>query len=99
MIPFMADDIYRNLVCSVDKNAPISVHLCSFPEVDETLIDKELEDNMKKVVDIVVLGRAARNGANIKNRQPLSTLYVKAEGAVGLGSFYTDIIRDELNVK
>ena len=99
MIPFMAEDIYRNLVCSVDKNAPESVHLCSFPEVDNTLIDKNLEYNMNKVVDIVVLGRAARNGANIKNRQPLSALYVKAEGASALDSFYTDIIRDELNVK
>lgn len=97
MIPFMADDIYRNLVCSVDKNAPISVHLCSFPEVDSTMIDKALEANMKTVVDIVVLGRAARNGANIKNRQPLSTLYVKCDNT--LDSFYSDIIRDELNVK
>ena len=97
MIPFMADDIYRNLVCSVDKNAPESVHLCSFPEVDETMIDKALEANMKTVVDIVVLGRAARNGSNIKNRQPLNALYVKCDNV--LDSFYSDIIRDELNVK
>ena len=97
MIPFMAEDIYRNLVCSVDKNAPESVHLCSFPEADESMIDKTLEANMKTVVDIVVLGRAARNGANIKNRQPLSALYVKCENT--LDAFYSDIIRDELNVK
>ena len=97
MIPFMADDIYRNLVCSVDKNAPESVHLCSFPEADESMIDSALEANMKTVVDIVVLGRAARNGANIKNRQPLNALYVKCENV--LDAFYSDIIRDELNVK
>ncbi len=98
MVPFMADDIYRNLVCSVDKDAPISVHLCSFPECDSSWIDRDLEDNMNRVVDIVVLGRAARNGANIKNRQPLSCLYVKEEGEE-LSAFYSDIIRDELNVK
>ena len=97
MIPFMTDDIYRNLVCSVDKNAPISVHLCSFPKADESMIDRELEESMKTVVDIVVLGRAARNGANIKNRQPLSGMYVKCDKK--LDSFYSDIIRDELNVK
>ena len=97
MIPFMTDDIYRNLVCSVDKNAPISVHLCSFPAADESMIDRELEESMKTVVDIVVLGRAARNGANIKNRQPLSGMYVKCDKK--LDSFYSDIIRDELNVK
>ena len=97
MIPFMADDIYRGLVCCVDDKAPISVHLCSFPEADESMIDKDLEANMKTVVDIVVLGRAARNGANIKNRQPLSAMYVKCDNP--LDSFYSDIIRDELNVK
>ncbi|MBQ2727111.1 MAG: class I tRNA ligase family protein, partial [Clostridia bacterium] len=97
MIPFMADDIYRGLVCCVDDKAPISVHLCSFPEADESMIDKALEANMKTVVDIVVLGRAARNGANIKNRQPLSAMYVKCDNP--LDSFYSDIIRDELNVK
>jgi len=97
MIPFMADDIYRNLVGSVDKDAPISVHLCSYPESDASYIDRDLEANMKTVVDIVVLGRAARNGANIKNRQPLAALYVNC--ANPLDSFYSDIIRDELNVK
>ncbi len=97
MIPFMADDIYRNLVLSVDANAPESVHLCSYPESDASFIDKALEANMKTVVDIVVLGRAARNGANLKNRQPLSALYVKCDNP--LDSFYSDIIRDELNVK
>ncbi len=99
MTPFMAEDIYRGLVCCVDENAPESVHLTSFPEVDDKMIDKALEENMKTVVDIVVLGRAARNGANIKNRQPLSALYVKADGKEPLDSFYSDIIRDELNVK
>ena len=97
MIPFMADDIYRNLVCSVDASAPVSVHLCSFPEADLTMIDKPLEDSMKSVVDIVVLGRAARNGANLKTRQPLAAMYVNC--ANPLDSFYSDIIRDELNVK
>ncbi|MBE6626923.1 MAG: isoleucine--tRNA ligase [Ruminococcaceae bacterium] len=97
MIPFMADDIYRNLVGSVDKNAPISVHLCEYPESDASYIDKALEANMKTVVDIVVLGRAARNGANTKNRQPLAALYVNCTNP--LDSFYSDIIRDELNVK
>jgi isoleucyl-tRNA synthetase len=97
MIPFMADEIYQNLVRSVDPAAPISVHLCSFPEADKTMIDRELEENMKAVVDIVVLGRSARNGAAMKNRQPLAAMYVKCETA--LDSFYSDIIRDELNVK
>ena len=97
MIPFMADDIYRNLVCSVDKSAPESVHLCAFPVADESLIDKALEANMKAVVDIVVLGRAARNGANIKNRQPLAALVVKTDAKPD--DAYVDIIRDELNVK
>ncbi len=98
MVPFMADDIYRNLVGSVDKTAPISVHLCSYPQCDESWIDKSLEENMNRVVNIVVLGRAARNGANIKNRQPLSCLHVKEDGDA-LSAFYSDIIRDELNVK
>ena len=79
MIPFMTEEIYRNLVCSVDKNAPESVHLCDFPKVDENLIDKELEASMEEVLDIVVMGRAARNTANIKNRQPIGTMYVRAE--------------------
>lgn len=97
MIPFMTESIYQNLVRSVDKTAPESVHLCEFPVVDEKAIDKELESNMDKVLEIVVLGRAARNGAALKNRQPLSTMYVKLDG--DLDSFYTDIIRDELNIK
>ncbi len=97
MIPFMAEAIYRNLVCNVDKSAPESVHLCTFPEVNESLIDKELERNMDEVVQIVVLGRAARNGSNMKNRQPLNTMFVQCEKEVD-GDFI-EIIRDELNVK
>ena len=97
MIPFMADDIYRNLVCSVDKNAPISVHLCSFPEVNEAQIDTQLEDTMEELLKIVVLGRAARNGSNIKNRQPVAKMYVKAPEK--LDEFFTEIVRDELNLK
>ena len=100
MIPFMAEEIYQNLVRSVDKNAPESVHLCSYPKADESMINAELEEKMSRVVDIVVLGRAARNGANIKNRQPLSALYVKESGENGgLDGYYAEIIRDELNVK
>ncbi len=97
MIPFMAESIYRNLVCSVDKNAPESVHLCDFPQADEKLIDKQLESDMDEVVNIVVLGRAARNGSNIKNRQPLNTMYVQCDKKVE--DYYIDIIKDELNVK
>ena len=97
MIPFMAESIYRNLVCNVDKTAPESVHLCFYPEVREDLIDAELEKNMDEVVSIVVLGRAARNGSNIKNRQPLNTMYVQSEKKVE--GYFTDIIREELNVK
>ena len=97
MIPFMAESIYQNLVRSVDKNAPESVHLCDFPKVDASKIDTELESAMDEVLKIVVLGRAARNGSALKNRQPLAVMYVKAEST--LDSFYTDIIRDELNVK
>ncbi len=97
MIPFMADDIYRNLVGSVDRTAPVSVHLCSFPEADVSMIDEKLEADMEAVVDIVVLGRAARNGANIKNRQPLKAIYVGSKSR--LQEYYADIIRDELNVK
>ncbi|MCD7774190.1 MAG: isoleucine--tRNA ligase [Clostridiales bacterium] len=96
-IPFMCESIYQNLVRSVDKNAPESVHLCLFPEVQTDCIDKQLEDDMDNVIDIVVLGRAARNGSNIKNRQPLSTMYVQCEKK--LPDFYVDIIKDELNVK
>ena len=97
MVPFMTEDIYRNLVCTNDPSAPVSVHLCDFPAVDESMIDPELEAKMKTVVDIVVLGRSARNGANCKNRQPLGKMFVQA--AQTLDSFYTDIIADELNVK
>ena len=97
MIPFMTESIYQNLVRSVDKSAPESVHLCEFPTVDKKAIDKDLESNMDKVLEIVVLGRSARNGAALKNRQPLATMYVKLDG--DLDSFYTDIIRDELNIK
>ncbi len=97
MIPFMTEDIYRNLVCSIDKTAPESVHLCDFPVAVEEYINKDLEAKMEEVLDIVVLGRAARNSANIKNRQPIGTMYVKAENV--LDGFYTEIIADELNVK
>ena len=97
MIPFMTEDIYRNLVCSIDPSAPESIHLCDFPTVDEKMIDKELENDMEEVLDIVVLGRACRNTANIKNRQPIGMMYVKAPEA--LSDFYIDIIEDELNVK
>ncbi|MEE0868146.1 MAG: DUF5915 domain-containing protein, partial [Clostridia bacterium] len=97
MVPFMAEEIYRNLVCSIDKNAPISVHLCDYPVCEEDKINPELEKNMEEVLDVVVLGRACRNAANIKNRQPIGKMYVKADFA--LESFYTDIIADELNVK
>ncbi len=97
MIPFMAEDIYRNLVCTLDANAPESVHLCSFPEVDSRMLDKELEKNMNAVLDIVVNGRSARNGAVIKNRQPISKMYVKSD--VVPDTLYHEIITDELNVK
>ena len=97
MIPFMTEDIYQNLVRSVDKDAPESIHLCDFPTVNEAWIDKDLEADMKELLEIVVLGRACRNTANIKNRQPIGTMYVKAEKK--MSGFYTDIIADELNVK
>ena len=97
MIPFMTEDIYQNLVRSIDADAPESIHLCDYPEVNEAWIDKELEANMEELLEIVVLGRACRNTANIKNRQPIGTMYVKAEKA--MDKFYTDIIADELNVK
>ena len=97
MIPFMADDIYRNLVCSLDANAPISVHLCDFPVCDEALVDEELEKNMEAVLKTVVMGRAARNTSNIKNRQPIAKMFVKAP--YSLNDFYKEIIEDELNVK
>ena len=97
MIPFMTEDIYQNLVRSVDKDAPESIHLCDFPTVNEAWIDKDLEADMKELLEIVVLGRACRNTASIKNRQPIGTMYVKAEKK--MSEFYTDIIADELNVK
>jgi isoleucyl-tRNA synthetase len=97
MVPFMTEEIYQNLVRNSFKDAPESIHLCDFPAVDESLIDAKLEKDMEEVLDIVVLGRAGRNAANIKNRQPIGQMYVKAEQTVG--EFYTDIIREELNVK
>lgn len=97
MIPFMTEEIYQNLVRSVDKDATESIHLCDFPKVEEAWINKELEDDMEELLKIVVLGRAARNTANIKNRQPIGTMYIKADKE--MGKFYTDIIADELNVK
>ena len=97
MIPFMTEDIYRNLVCSIDPSAPESVHLCDFPEVDEAHIDPQLEADMEVVLEAVVIGRACRNTANIKNRQPIGKMYIKA--GKELSDFYVDIIRDELNVK
>ena len=97
MIPFMTEEIYQNLVRSVDKDAPESIHLCDFPVADEKMIDKKLEEDMEEVLDIVVMGRACRNTANIKNRQPIGNMFVKAEAA--LSDFYKEIIEDELNVK
>ena len=97
MIPFMSEQIYRNLVCSIDKNAPISVHLCDFPEVNEKMIDAELEKNMDAVLKTVVMGRACRNASAIKNRQPIANMFVKADFT--LDEFYKEIIEDELNVK
>lgn len=97
MIPFMTEDIYQNLVRSIDRNAPESVHLCDFPTVEQSWIDKELEADMDEVLKVVVLGRAARNTANIKNRQPIGKMYVKAGHE--LSAFYVEIMEDELNVK
>ena len=97
MIPFMTEEIYRNLVCSIDKNAPESVHLCDFPVVEERFIDRELEQNMEEVLNVKAMALACRNDAAIKIRQPLSKMYVKSE--YELSEFYTDIVKDELNVK
>ncbi len=97
MIPFMTESIYRNLVCSLDTQAPESVHLCDYPVPDEQKIDSELEKNMELVLEIVVLGRSARNAANIKNRQPIGNMFVKAESK--LPDFFKEIVEDELNVK
>ena len=96
MLPFMSEDIYLNLVKNVDPDAPESVHLCDFPAADETMIDADLEDKMEHVLKIVVLGRSARNDAAIKNRQPLSKMFVKSD--LKLSGYFTDVIRDELNV-
>ena len=97
MIPFMTEDIYQNLVRTVDKNAPESIHLCKFPEVKEEMIDEKLEKDMAEVLDIVVLGRAARNTSGIKNRQPIGMMFVKADSELNV--FYKQIIEEELNVK
>ena len=97
MIPFMTEDIYRNLVCSIDASAPESVHLCDYPAVNEAWIDKDLEENMAHLLDIVVMGRACRNAANIKNRQPIGQMFVNAPFT--LSEYYDEIILDELNVK
>ncbi len=97
MIPFMAESIYQNLVRNLDATEPESIHLCNFPVVDESAIDEKLEEQMLKVLEIVVLGRSARNGSSLKNRQPLGSMYVSLEGE--LEDFYKDIIREELNIK
>ena len=97
LIPFMTEQIYQNLVCNIDKTAPESIHLCDYPAADESCIDEKLEDNMDEVLKIVVMGRAARNTANIKNRQPIGRMFVKAPHELSV--FYQEIIEDELNVK
>ena len=97
-IPFMTEQIYQNLVRSVDKNAPESVHLCDFPVCDESMINEKIEESMDKVVDMVVLGRACRNGANVKNRQPIAKMYVQFDGD-DLDGEYMSLIADELNAK
>ena len=97
MVPFITESIYRNLVCSVDANAPISVHLCDFPVANEAFIDAELEAEMELVLEIVVLGRAARNASNIKNRQPIGNMYVKADRQ--LDDYFKEIVASELNLK
>ena len=97
MIPFLTEDIYQNLVRTVDQTAPLSIHLCDFPVADEKMIDKNLETSMDEVLKIVVFGRAARNTANIKSRQPIGNMFIKAENV--LDNYFVDIIRDELNIK
>ena len=97
MIPFMAESIYQNLVRSVDKAAPESIHLCDFPKFDSSAIDEKLEQDMETVLEIVVLGRAARNGAVLKNRQPLNRMFINSSKK--LDGYFTDIIKDELNIK
>ena len=97
MIPFMTEDIYQNLVRSIDKDAPESIHLCDFPVANKEWIDKDLEANMDHLLNVVVMGRACRNTANIKNRQPIAAMYIKAP--YELSEYFTAIIADELNVK
>ena len=97
MIPFMTEEIYQNLVRSINTEAPESIHLCDFPAVNDAWIDKDLEKNMDEVLKIVVMGRACRNSANIKNRQPIGNMYVKAPNV--LPEYFVEIIEDELNVK
>ncbi len=97
MIPFMTEDIYQNLVRSIDKTAPESIHLCDFPEVNEAFIDAQLEADMDAVLKVVVMGRACRNTANIKNRQPIGNMYIKAD--FSFGDMFKEIVEDELNVK
>ena len=97
LIPFMAEDIYRNLVCSIDSSAPESVHLCDYPVSDPAMIDEKLEADMDQLLKIVVMGRACRNTANIKNRQPIRTMFVKSQDS--LDAFFLDIIKEELNIK
>ena len=97
MVPFMTEEIYQNLVRSIDKDAPESIHLCDFPVVNKAWINEELERDMDEVLKIVVMGRACRNTANIKNRQPIAQMYVKAP--YKLAEYYCEIIEDELNVK
>ncbi len=97
MIPFMTEEIYQNLVCSIDKTAPESIHLCDYPAADDAYIDSELEANMENVLKLVVMGRACRNTSNIKNRQPIGQMFVKA--GFDLPDFYKEIVADELNVK
>ena len=97
MVPFLTESIYQNLVRNIDKDAPISIHLCDYPEVQEEFIDTELEENMDEVLKCVVFGRAARNTSNIKNRQPIANMFIKSEKT--LPEFFIDIIKDELNIK
>ena len=97
MVPFMTEEIYQNLVKSLDENAPESIHLCDFPEIHEEWIDKELEEKMADLMQVVVLGRSCRNTANIKNRQPIGEMYIKSP--IELEKMYIEIIADELNVK
>ena len=97
MIPFLTEAIYQNIVRNIDKDAPLSIHLCEYPEVNEELIDRDLEESMDIVLKICQVGRAARNASNIKNRQPLANMYVSAPGK--LDGYYIDVVKDELNVK